>query len=372
MKIAFLFKRDSHFKAVKSTALRVCVQYNCEPVFIGIDSEFLPSNEAYSVIHIEKHDLTSLYEYDYVIACLGGYLLNKVVSALRYTDTKIVSIFPGIVSHYQLDAFISRLNADQVWLNSKADFDLYSNICNIFKHPNNGILYGMSWLSQSNYKYSALNLNAKKKEAIFFEQTEIFNDDVSKNNLLKVITKLVETNPDVLFKYKIRDNSNDQFFITIREHLRKLKNVQVITSLNDIDIATATYYLSISSSALIEGIAYGKKSFIVDYSLMDSDSREFYNKSNIYLKSSKLPDLMKMRSSWYNWRIMIPKEEFSFELIKKSRLYVNDSFRSIFYIRLKIFRLMIVYPKMALLLINKYKLLQFQKSIEYLGCNKYE
>lgn len=372
MKIAFLFKKDSHFKAVKSTALRLCAQYNCEPIFIGVDSEYSPINEGYSVIHIDRYGISSLFEYDYVIACLGGYLLNHVVSALRHTNTKVISIFPGIVSHYQLDAFISRLNADQVWLNSKADLILYKKICKIFKTNNNGTLYGMSWLYLNNCTNTNLTSTAKEELAIFFEQTELANNNTDKKKIVEAINKLFLTNSSISFKYKIRDNTEDINFVVLRKCINKMKNVEVITELSNSDISSAKCYLSISSSALIEGLVQGKKSFIIDYKLMDSDSREFYKGSNIYLKNYKIPTSMKINSVWYDRRVKIPKKEVDLLSILKNKKQVNANERDLLYIILKVIKLIPTYPKMIFIFRNKHKILGFQKSLEYLSFNKNE
>lgn len=364
MKIAFLFKRDSHFKAVKSTALRVCVQYNCEPVFIGIDSVFSPSNEAYSVIHIDKQDLTSLSEYDYVIACLGGYLLNQVVFALRDTDTKVISIFPGIVSHYQLDAFISRLNADQVWLNSKADFELYNKICKLFKHPNNSILYGMSWLNLENV------INSKSvsetSEAIFFEQTEIFSTIKSKTQLEKTLVKLIISNPKTLFKYKIRDNTSDEYFINLRLYLSNFRNVIVLEKISELDVLKTSYYLSVSSSALVEGIAYGKRSCIINQKLLDFDSKEFYKNSNLLMKSYKLESSVPVNINWCQQRILLPIKKVDLLSINKIYNLIRIHKRSINTIIFLLLKLYILNPTGLILLFNKIRLKAIQKSLEYL------
>lgn len=372
MKVAFLFKRDSHFKAVKSTALRLCSQYNCEPTFIGIDSKYFPTDKVHSIVHIDIQDLTSLSKYNYVIACLGGYLLNHVITELRDTTTKVISIFPGIVSHYQLDAFISRLNADQVWLNSKADLTLYKKICKIFKINNNGILYGMSWLCLNSCNHTNLTLIKREESAIFFEQTEIANNDSDKKKIVEAINKLVIANSSISFKYKIRDNTEDIYFLALRDYINKMTNVEVVTELSDSNISNAKYYLSISSSALIEGLIEGKKSFIIDYKLMDLDSREFYKGSNIHLKNYKIPTSMQINPAWYDQRVGIPKQEVDLFSVGKNKIYVNSNQRSLSYIILKIIKLIPIYPKMAFLLKSKHKILGFQKSLEYLSFNKNE
>lgn len=365
MKIAFLFKKDSHFKAVKSTALRLCAQYNCEPIFIGVDSEYFPIKERHSVIYIGIQDLTSLFEYDYVIACLGGYLLNHVVSALRHTNTKVISIFPGIVSHYQFDAFISRLNADQVWLNSRADYDLYNKICSIFGKYSNGILYGMSWLDLKACNIED-NTVIESDRAIFFEQTEILSKNSDRKRFLSVLEKIIVMNPNIYIKYKVRNNTNDEYFSKVRSYLSHFENVNVVESLTPLDIAQARYYLSISSSALIEGIVCGKSSYIIDSYLLDSDSKEFYKKSNLNLQEVNLTsNLMCINKEWYEQRIFLPLEKVNLSSIIKNDKPIFFHNRNLNFIRLKLLRLIFIHPKIFYLIISKIRLCHIQKSLEY-------
>lgn len=367
MKIAFLFKKDSHFKAVKSTALRVCAQYNCESTFIGVDSQFIFNNEVNPVIYIDKERLNVLSEYDYVIACLGGYLLNRVITILRETSTKVISIFPGIVSHYQLDAFISRLNADQVWLNSRSDSELYSKICKLLNCPNNSILYGMSWLYQEDGIEND-NLILQSEEAIFFEQTEILSSIERKRRFRNTIESLVLSNPQVKFKYKIRDNSTDKYFILLRNYLNQFENLDVVEKLTAIDISQAKYYLSVSSSALIEGIAFGKHSYIVDKELLDSDSREFYRNSDIELRNYVLNNISTpINNVWYTQRVSLPKNSVNLLSIHKKYSLVTIKSRNAQAIRLIIFKLAFFYPKFLHLAFNWPRVKAFQKSLEYLS-----
>ena len=365
MKIAFLFKRDSHFKAVKSTALRLCAQYKCEPVFIGIESEYLPKNEIYTITHIDKEDLASLYEYDYIVACLGGYLLNKVISTLRDTDTKVISIFPGIVSHYQLDAFISRLNSDQVWLNSESDLDLYRVICKVFRQPFNGILYGMSWL-ENNIQIS-YNLCQKDKTAIFFEQTEILSSYLKRVDFENCFKKVVSNNPDVLFKYKIRDNSDDCYFSNLRMELSRINNVVIVNKLSDTDVFDASYYLSISSSALIEGLVYGKDTFIIDYSLLNLESKEFFKKSKIILKDFDLNHSKSFNVKWYNKRISVPLDEVDLTSFSKNLEFVKLYNTSRFTVITKLILLSLLKFHFLFPIFSKARLAAVQKSLEYIN-----
>lgn len=364
MKIAFLFKRDSHFKAVKSTALRLCVQYKCEATFIGVDAEVQYSHESCSVIYIGKEDLSILSGYDYVIACLGGYLLNRTIAILKDTDTKVISIFPGIVSHYQLDAFISRLNADQVWLNSKADFDLYDKICKLFKCTNNGILYGMSWIDLYN-GYD--DTKDKYEEAIFFEQTEILNSKKSRRIFLERLDSIIRSNPKILFKYKVRNNSTEYFFIELRRKVSSYTNVELIDKLELEDINRASYFLSISSSAIIEGLLNNKKSYVIDFKLMDDNAKEFYKESNLKLQNINLKKCLDNKNQkWYSQRVKKPQINIELFYINKKVDYLNVSKRSFIFIKLSIIKICIKYPRLFVLLFKKQKIKEFQKALEYL------
>ncbi|WP_350655695.1 DUF6716 putative glycosyltransferase [Psychrobacter sp. S1-30-MNA-CIBAN-0213] len=368
MKIAFLFKRDSHFKAVKSTALRVCVQYNCEPVFIGIDSDYSPSNESYSITYIDKYDLSCLSEYDYVIACLGGYLLNQVVSALKDTDTKVISIFPGIVSHYQLDAFISRLNADQVWLNSKADLDLYSRICKLMNVKNNGLLYGMSWIDSKLVSKGNLNSYSGPKKAIFFEQTAVTPDLNSKRNLKSALIETFERNRDVFFKYKIRKNTSDTYFTDLRLSVSKFENVDVIDSLTDKDIKEATYFFSVSSSAIVEGLILNKICYILDSKFLDLDSKEFFNCSGLKL-TGNITDKKSnnVNKKWLFYRVKKPLHEVDLLNIKKVAFPLYLKKRNVYKIRFFVTKLSLKKPILLKILFRKSRLITIQKALEYLG-----
>ncbi|MGP5100932.1 DUF6716 putative glycosyltransferase [Psychrobacter celer] len=364
MKIAFLFKKDSHFKAVHTTALRLCEQYECMPVFIGIDTDYHPKGNK-RLSYIQRDNLDCLVDYDYVVACLGGYLLNFVIRRLASTQTKVVSIFPGIVSHYQLDAFISRLNADQVWLNSRADYELYSKICKVLRVKNNGLLYGMSWLDLNLCSHLISNKSVRES-AIIFEQTEVlsnFNDKLEWGRLLK---KIIISNPKVSFIYKVRDNSSDIYFRELRSGLSRYDNVEIVSNLEPSSILNSKYFLSISSSALVEGLAYNKISLIVGKKLQDLDSKEFYHLSNLELMSNVLKDNNNIiNSKWKLERILLPKSKINLLAFTKKESYMTFETRSYSYLRLLIIQLAVYYPKVVRLILDTRRLKATQKSLEY-------
>lgn len=372
MKIAYLFQKDSHFKAVYATALRLSKQYECESYFVGVEASYIPK----SVVNLDftrKNSLDSLSQYDYVIACLGGYLLNFVVQALLKSQTKVISIFPGIVSHYQLDAFISRMNVDQVWLNSKADLLLYQKICKFFNCSCNGILYGMSWINEGLLVESSLSKYNKKKKAIFFEQTELLKTDAEREKLARMLKKIFISNPEVVFKYKIRDNSNDIFFINLRKELAKCRNVEIVEKIENKDISSSSYFLSISSSALVEGIIYNKQSLIIDRNLLDLDSKEFYKKSNLFLSGFYLEDANNIiNNEWMEARVSKPIMNVNLKGFNKINRFLKVKRRKLEYIRVMILYLSFAFPSLIKIINNKHKLLSIKKSLEYLSVDYYD
>ena len=366
VKIAFLFKKDSHFKAVHTTALRLCEQYEFMPVFIGVDTDYHPKGNK-KLSYLQRDNLDCLVDYDYVVACLGGYLLNFVIRRLASAQTKVISIFPGIVSHYQLDAFISRLNADQVWLNSRADYEFYSKICKVLRVKNNGLLYGMSWLDLKLCSQSMDN-DSVKESAIIFEQTEILSNSNDKLEWGHLLKELIVSNPEVKFSYKVRDNSSDIYFKDLRSILSQYDNVEVISSLQTDDILNSKYFLSISSSALVEGIAYNKISLIVGKNFQDSDSKEFYHLSSLELTSNILiENLNVINRKWESSRVLLPKLEVDLLDVKKADNFITFESRSHTYLRLLIMKIAVYYPRILRFLLDTKRLRVIQKSLEYLS-----
>lgn len=366
MKIAFVFQKDSHFKAVHATALRLCEQYKCKPVFIGIDTDYHPDGNT-KISYLQRDNLGCLVDYDYVVACLGGYLLNFVIRRLASTQTKVISLFPGIVSHYQLDAFISRLNADQVWLNSRSDYELYSKICKVLRVKNNGLLYGMGWLDLNLCSHLISNESVREC-AIIFEQTEILSNSNDKLEWGRLLKKIIISNPKVSFIYKVRDNSSDIYFRELRSGLSRYDNVEVISNLEPSDILNSKYFLSISSSALVEGIAYNRTSLIVGKKFQDLDSREFYHLSNLELTSNVLiENLNIINMKWKSKRTLLPKLKVCLTDVNKIKVFTAFESRSYAHLRWLIIKLSIYYPKIIRLILDVNRLRAIQKSLEYLG-----
>lgn len=357
MKIGFVFQRDSHLKAVHATALRLIIQYRQADIrFFGIEADAdvnIPG--LFDGVKLSLAEADQLGDRDYLICCLGGYLLNKLIQKFQSTNVKIISIFPGIVSHYQIDAFITRFNADQIWLNCQDDYEYYAALCKTFKVKNNGVLYGASWFISKEYPKTHC-----EDKIVFFEQTQLeLSDDLAEKMLAQLIS-FVQNNPDKLFLYKTRNNIQNQYLEMIRKNLVSLPNVELVDELSDVDICQASSYLSVSSSAIVEGLLLGKNCYLLSRSYLDQDTAEIFGRCGMFLDEPSSLNL-----GWFKGRICPPKNIADLENIKKNQL-TQFSTRHLSSIVLRLSKILLHYPKIWVVLLQKTKLKAIQKSLEYL------
>lgn len=338
--------------------MRVCQQYSqAQGQFFAINAQFGDDDLPIDVLRVGIDELDVLGDCDFLFCCLGGYLLNKVIKYYQQTQTKIISLFPGIVSHYQLDAFISRFNADQVWLNCPADFELYTNLCRVFGVKNNGILYGTSWFVDVPSQQSHIN-----SSIIFFEQTQVIDNLKTAKRVKQQLGDVIQKNPNKPFIYKMRHNVYNEYLVEIRQYVDKFKNVIVVNDLTIDDISYADTYIAISSSALVEGILLGKQCWLLSRSYLNDDAIEIFENSNIFLDypTNQTPNL-----NWVNGRIYPPKNSFDMSnVIKQQSIHFRK--RSLVHIIGWLICVAWQYPKIWQLCFQKRKLKSIQKSLEYL------
>lgn len=359
MKLGFVFQRDSHLKAVQATALRMSAQFpDAQIRFYGIDSNPKLRQDA-NALDISINSLEQLSDCDYLICCLGGYLLNKVIKQYQNSETKVIALFPGVVSHFQLDAFISRFNADQVWLNCPTDEKFYKALCKVFDVKNNGILYGACWVNAIDL-CSKTDLS-KSDTSIFFEQTQIVTNGEVANRLQEQLLRIFQSNPQKQYLYKTRNNLHNEYLSSIRQRVQNLPNVTIINHLSEEDLVLADEFLSISSSALIEGLLWGKSCCLLGREYLDDDNAEVYSRSNLFLDScTKGAD-----KRWLKQRVSQPRKTICIAAVKKqiSKKYTR---KNMIRIKFWIIQLCIKNPKLIRLLWNKQRLLAIQRSLEYL------
>lgn len=357
MKFGFVFQKDSHYKAVQATAMRILRQYpTAQEQFFAIDAQFSDGNLPINVLCLDIDDLDILSDCDFLFCCLGGYLLNKVIKRHQQTQTKIISLFPGVVSHYQLDAFISRFNADQVWLNCPADYELYTKLCQVFGVQNNGILYGASWFTDVPYYGSTNDGNT-----IFFEQTQIIANIKTAKDIEKQLSNFIQQHPSKPFLYKMRQNAYNEHLMEIRQQLTKFVNVKVVDHLTINDISYADTYISVSSSAIIEGVLLSRQCWLLSKHHLNDDAKEIFKDSNIFLD---LPN-QTMNLDWCKNRVYAPTNSIKLDTVTKQH-QVHFNRRSLAHIVGYLLLIVCFYPKMFRLCFQKNKLKSIQKSLEYL------
>lgn len=338
--------------------MRVCQQYpKAQGQFFAVDAQFGDDDLPIDVLCVGIGELDVLGDCDFLFCCLGGYLLNKVIKYYQQTQTKIISLFPGVVSHYQLDAFISRFNADQVWLNCRADYELYTKLCQVFGVKNNGILYGASWFIDIPSQQSHTN-----SSTIFFEQTQIITNSNTAQKIEMQLVKIIKNKPNKLFIYKFRQNIHNDFLVKMRQTLARFRNVQLLNTLDNEQIYQADTYLTVSSSAVIEGLLLGKRCYLLNINLLDLDSREIFINSGLFIDTGN----DKPNQNWLNKRVYKPLSNISLSGIHKNH-HINFTQRNYLIIAQKILRLSLVCPKILKISTNKQKIKSIQKSLEYLS-----
>lgn len=359
MKIGFVFQKDSHLKAVEMTALRVMKQYaDADICFFGLmtDGSIKP-NLAIPYRMITYKSLSTMTDCDYLICCLGGYSLNQLIKCYEHETTKVIALFPGIVSHYQLDAFITRFNADQVWLNCPADRDFYARLCHVFNVQDNGILYGIPWVDSSLAKDHPSN-----NSVIFFEQTQLIVDSCMADKVATQLVNIIQSKPDRPFIYKTRNNMHNEYLLNIRDQVQSFPNVKIVHELSRQDVIEANEYLSISSSAIIEGLLQGKQCYLLSNEYLDDDNREIFGGSGIFLDDHS-PTINR---NWLAERVCMPSDYVDLQDVKKQHL---RSFykRNILTIVWQLMSICLYYPKLSRIAFDRTNLKAVQKSLEYLS-----
>lgn len=361
MKIGFVFQKDSHFKSVYHTYERLANQYNFDSLFYGIRDDYTPA--LIKVIWLNDENLSLLQQCDYLICCLGGYLLNKIIESVHHKHTKVISLFPGVVSRFQLDAFITRIHADQVWLNSSFDCELHQVVCRVLGVPNNGILYGASWVRD----VGANNSNKISHQAIFFEQIQILDDRNKRQQFLLRLVELIVSNPKIEFLYKTRTGKKDDYFKLLYQTLNSYPNVKIVDFLSDEMIERSDIYISISSSAIIEGILSGKRCYLLGKQFLDRYALDFFKESNLFIRDNDLLSGGMPNHNWQSSKISNPSTIMPLSNIKKN--YVRcDKVHPVFYRAISIvLRVSLDTKKNFIPLMNKRDLSSIKLAFRYLG-----
>ncbi|MEA3315923.1 MAG: DUF6716 putative glycosyltransferase [Campylobacterota bacterium] len=265
----------------------------------------------------------------------GGNDINNIINKLEIYSTRpiIISLFPGITVENQIDAFITRLKSDLVLLNSKKDEAKYKKLCNIFKVPYNGFLYGASWYS----KVENISCEIENKNYIvFFEQIDIPN---LKNNRFELLTSLCNTakkNPQKNFLIKSREEfiNQDTSLFSLSKELTLPSNLNFTQIDTSVLIHNMFLGISISSSTCIESILANKRFVLISNYGYKNTFLNFYRGSNMILNLEDIDFdyLPVVNNKWKIENIINPYEQidslklFLDTLNKKERKVKVDFF----------------------------------------------
>lgn len=341
------------------TALRVMKQYaDADFCFFGLvtDGRIKPNiGQPYQVV--TRDTLSVMVDCDYLICCLGGYLLNQLIKHYERSAIKVIALFPGVVSHYQLDAFITRFNADQVWLNCPADKVFYAQLCRAFGVRDNGVLYGASWADES-----LPSCQMADGSVIFFEQTQLITDSVMMNRVAAQLVGIIQSKPNRRFIYKTRNNIHSEHLSYIRKQVKIFPNVTIVHELSQKDITKASEYISISSSAIIEGLLQGKQCYLLSNKYLDDDNYEIFGNSGIALDNIS-PII---NQDWLAERVYMPIKHVNLQDINKKQRLLSFSKRDIGAIVWRLMGVCLHYPKLCRIALDRVRLKAVWKSLEYL------
>ena len=274
--IYFLYANFAYKKTADAIAsrLKVCPEiWNVFLFKINSESDFFE--------FIKKNSL----ENKIIFFCCGGKLLNLCIDLLKKEDISCLkfSVFPGIVLRSQVDAFLTRVRADYVLMNSAADCDYYKKLCALMGLPFNGIEYGPSWIPRN----TDVHLSNNRKTAVFWEQFHVPASLNGKKKLLKYLICIANNNPDYSIYIKTRplENYKGQRLIELMNYVDEIPgNLKMLDVADERVSNDAAITIAISSSAIMNGI-YRKQ---VIFLLKNFSSKKY--SGNFFAKSGLLRD----------------------------------------------------------------------------------
>jgi hypothetical protein len=252
-KINLIYKTFSHKKALS----------------LFIDFFEFTNEYNYNLLNINQLNEIEFFNCDLMILSLGGKDINKVLQIKNLLNKRVLtaSIFAGIITEYQIEAFITRLNCDFVFLSSLKEKKIYSKVSKAFGYVDNSKITGVNWI-ENNFDKKDKNIQSiikKDDDIVFIEQIYI---PTSLNDRIYLLRKLIN----------ISKNLNKKLFIKLRNEyindIFSLKNIAIKNNLDknivfleeEISIILKKYdnFISISSSVAIEIIIKNKKIFLLD------------------------------------------------------------------------------------------------------------
>lgn len=279
-------------------------------------SKNLAGNELEWLDVTKVADQSQLRTVKYIFAGLGGRDLNQLIKTLKIklhnTSPIIIGYFPGILHLRIFESLTTRLLCDQVLLNCERDYKLYQQIARATTRNENGILFGAPWIRP------ALASNPTKEISfLFIEQSIVPESLKDRTNLVKNLIKLAKQQPDWKCVVALRARQGEASSHSTEHCLEKiynrlkpdLENLHFVVEDIDMLIARSHHVATISSSAALTSLAWGKLTlFINDMGVKEAfgnnlfkDSGHMTSLQNIPCHNSQVTDWHRLFVKAANW-----------------------------------------------------------------------
>jgi hypothetical protein len=207
-------------------------------------------------------------DYDWVILSAENTSCRRFFSTLsKHTSVKrplVATVYPGILFRHHVDGFSARSPADLVLLNSRKDQLLYRDL-----------IHTMGFETDNSFNFgpvTALGSTKGKRshsgnKVVFFDQPSVPRTAEEKAYLFRELQTLADRHPELEFCVKLRVNPKQstlhkggQNTLHVFEECNSSargRKLSLIEGSSAEVIAQSILCLSVSSTALIEALAYG-------------------------------------------------------------------------------------------------------------------
>jgi len=307
---------DSHYKVLE----------NIEDVFLkkGWQTQYIYLNKDNKKDLVTNHkilnvkEIQSFFQDNIIITAIGGRYLNYIKSSNPYAT--IVSLYPGIIVHQNIEDLITKSTSDILLLNSKKDMSIYNKIASSLGIKNNAIVYGVGW-----YKIVENTEKNNKKDFLFIEQSDIpYTDDERKKLVEKLYLITINNDCHCYIKLRITSNINtspNKQSTSLDKIVKELNYDDKIKFVNkDLNLLIGTFQniVGISTSALLEAIIAKKNVFVLNDFGDNKYFVDFFEDSGLVIGSSDVifNKSLVLNKNWYNLNITNPTN--SLEMIYDS------------------------------------------------------
>ena len=263
-------------------------------------------------------------KYDAILLSLTGNHIKAFVNLFndyykKNNDKKrpvLITGYTGILHERSYIGFSNRLGADVVFLNSKSDYDYFSNLLIKLNIPiDNLFITGLPYLD----KIEKEKINIEKPGVLFAGQTLFPRKLSERAYILDRFIKLAIDNPDIDFYFKPRHKLKQTTFHSMTFHYEKIlkrlsskysipPNFKFTYERIDLLIRKTNLCVSVSSTAVLEALALGKSFGILsDFGIVQDYANHFFIGADVFMSINEIPQKLHIKTNpeWTNQNVVI-------------------------------------------------------------------